>query len=218
MLANYYQVRSRFSEAEQQLRGGIQADPKNPGTRSRACTLVSRARQEGRSRRFSKTGQAEFSRQLDWLSHCSVISIWPPMTWTKPRPNIGRLYHQHPKDLQVKKNYTELLILTNQLQQARELDEEILKAESQRQRSSDLSWANYKFGREMPTLPLGHCKLSLKMIPNNGRGSLSPRRCVPEDGKLAEGRRANGGSRSVCVPILPMRNATWPYWQCGEGT
>jgi len=39
----------------------------------------------------------------------------------------GALYQQHPKDLQIKKRYIQLLIVGNHIEQARTLNDEILK-------------------------------------------------------------------------------------------
>ena len=45
----------------------------------------------------------------------------------KATDEYGSLHHDHPKDLQVTKNYVQLLILKNRLDEANKLNEEILK-------------------------------------------------------------------------------------------
>jgi tetratricopeptide (TPR) repeat protein len=46
----------------------------------------------------------------------------------KATAEYGSLYSEHPKDLQVKKNYIQLLILKNRLEEAGKLNDEVLKA------------------------------------------------------------------------------------------
>ena len=40
----------------------------------------------------------------------------------------GSLYKDHPRDIQVKKNYVQILILKNRLDEAAKLNEELMKA------------------------------------------------------------------------------------------
>ncbi len=59
---------------------------------------------------------------------CWATSTTPPATSIRPPTEYASLYSDHPKDLLVKKNYTQLLILKNRLEEATKLDNEILKA------------------------------------------------------------------------------------------
>ena len=61
-----------------------------------------------------------------------AIACWetftsPPATSTKPLRNISSLFANHAKDPQVKKNYIQLLILKNRLDEAQKLNDEVLR-------------------------------------------------------------------------------------------
>ena len=127
MLANYYQVRSRFTEAEQQLRDGMQADSKNPESATALARLYLAQGKKVEAEDFLKQATHNFpdnsaGYRLLGDFYLDVNDL------DKATVEYRTLHQQHPKDLQVKENYIELLILTNQPQQARELDEDILKA------------------------------------------------------------------------------------------
>ena len=57
----------------------------------------------------------------------------------KATAEYASLYSDHPRDMQVKRNYIQLLILKNQLQEATKLNDELVKDQSARRRCADLS-------------------------------------------------------------------------------
>ncbi len=129
MLANYYQVRSRFAEAEQQLREAVQIDPHNPELRAAMARLYMAQGKNVEAEQFLELAKGDFPdnsagyRMLgDFYFHAGALD--------KATVEYAGLYQQHPKDVQVKKNYIQLLILRNRLDEARRLNSEILKSNS----------------------------------------------------------------------------------------
>ncbi|MGA7299193.1 MAG: tetratricopeptide repeat protein, partial [Candidatus Sulfotelmatobacter sp.] len=127
MLASSYQSRARFAEAEQQLHQAIQIDPKNPDPRAALARLYL---EEGK-----KADAAEFLRQSkrDFPDDSSGYRLLGDFYFvTHDLDNAvaeyASLYQEHPKDLQVKKNYIELLILKDRDPEAAKLNDEILKS------------------------------------------------------------------------------------------
>ena len=126
MLASYYQSRGRFAEAEQQLRAGIQVDSKNPDPRAALARLYLAEDKKPEAEEFLRQAKRDFpddSAGYRMLGDLYFVTGDLDNAITE----YGALYQEHPKDLQVKKNYIELLILNNRVQEARQLDEEILK-------------------------------------------------------------------------------------------
>jgi tetratricopeptide (TPR) repeat protein len=126
-LGNYYQFRGRLPEAEQQALRAIQVDPKNPDPRS---ALVQLYMAEG------KKIQAEDSLKRvkqDFPNNSVGYRLLGDFYFAtgdidKALAEYALLYQAHQKDIRVKKNYVQLLILRNRLDEARKLDDEILKA------------------------------------------------------------------------------------------
>ncbi len=128
-LGGFYQSRNRLQEAEQQFKRAIDLDPKSPAPRAAYVRLLM---QEGKKadiesvlRQTKKDipGNPEAYRMLGdyYFADGDLDNATTEYT---------SLYHDHPKDLQVKKNYIQLLILKNRLDEATKLDNEILKANS----------------------------------------------------------------------------------------
>ena len=126
-LGGFYQSRNRMPEAEQQYRHAIEVDPKNPGARA---TLVRLLMQEGKRQDVEAflqqtkkdiPGNSEAYRMLgDFYFANGDLD--------KATTEYSSLYNDHPKDPQVKKNYIQLLILKNRLDEATKLNTEVLKA------------------------------------------------------------------------------------------
>ncbi len=128
-LGLYYQARGRFSEAEQQFRHAIGTDPKSPEARASIEPPLLVSRQENRGGGSCSAGQARLAKQLRWLPHAGRLLRTVSATLTKPPPNTPPSTRSIPKIIQVKKNYIQLLIQQNRLDEARKLDDEILKAQ-----------------------------------------------------------------------------------------
>ena len=128
MLANYYQVRSRFPEAEQQLRDAIHANPQDPEPTAALARLYLA---EGRTndaealliQNKSNFGDNSVAYRMLGDFYLGTQDL------EKATTEYRKLYQDHPKDAQVKKNFIDLLIHTNRLEEAAKVNGEILKAD-----------------------------------------------------------------------------------------
>jgi tetratricopeptide (TPR) repeat protein len=126
LLGNYYQSRSRFSEAEQQFHNAMGMDPKSPDPRAALARLYLAEGKKADAEGVLKQAKHDFP---DNSAGYRLLGDFYFMTGDvdKATAEYGALYQEHPKDLQVKKNYIPLLIQTKRFAEARRLDDEILK-------------------------------------------------------------------------------------------
>jgi tetratricopeptide (TPR) repeat protein len=127
MLGSYYQSHGRWSDAEQQFHNAIASDPGNPGLRGAMARLYA---EEGR-----KEAAIDFLRQAkhDFPDNPVGYRLLGDFFFAngdmdQATAEYGTLLQEHPKDLQVKKNYIQLLVLKHRLEDARKLNDEILTA------------------------------------------------------------------------------------------
>jgi len=126
-LGNFYQVQRRWAEAEGEYRRGIELSPKNPLPR-RALTVLYLAQ--------GKTGEAEqvvAQAKKDLGDNPEAYRMLGDFYFSrnqldKALAEYASLNREHPADLRVKKNYIQLLILQEKLDDATKLNDEILKA------------------------------------------------------------------------------------------
>ena len=126
-LAGFYQSHGQLPEAEQQFRHAIEVDPKSVTARG---ALVRLMMQEGK-----KDETESFLRQtkLDLPNNSEAYRMLGDFYFAsgdlnKAVAEYTSLYSEHPKDTQVKKNYIQLLILNNRLDEATKLNDELLKS------------------------------------------------------------------------------------------
>ena len=125
-LGDFYGQQRRFAEAEQQFRRAIELEPKNPAPRATLARLYLFQGQKDKAEEVLKEAKralkdnSEGYRMLGdfYLSSGEV---------DKAIAEYASLYQEHPQDLRVKKNYVQLLILRNRLDEATKLNDEILK-------------------------------------------------------------------------------------------
>ena len=126
LLGNYYQAHHRFPEAEQQFQAASALDSSSAVPRAAIARLYLA---EG------KTADAEqllTQTKHDLPNNPDAYRLLGEFYFTsgqldKATTEYASLYQQHPEDLQLKKNYVELLIQTRRFPEARKLDDEILK-------------------------------------------------------------------------------------------
>jgi cellulose synthase operon protein C len=125
-LAGFYQSRGRYPEAEQQFASAIAVDPKNPGPRA---ALVRLLMQEGKRTEVESFLQQTKKDLPDNSEGYRMLGDFYYATGDLDRATAEyeSLYKDHPKDPQVKKNYIQLLILKNRIDEATRLDDEYLK-------------------------------------------------------------------------------------------
>ena len=126
MLGNFYQYRGRFAEAEQQFRGAIDVDPQNPDLRAQMARLYL---SEGK-----RTDAEDFLKLVkrDFPNNSAGYRMLGDFYFTngnldKALAEYANLYHEHSRDRDVQKNYIQLLILTNHLDDARRANAEYAK-------------------------------------------------------------------------------------------
>src|SRR3989442_8075272 len=125
-LGGYYQSRNRLPEAEQQFRHAVEVDPKDPDPRAALARLYMGEGKKAETEDFLK----QVKRDLpDKSVGYRMLGDYYFATGDldKAVAEYGSLNQAHPKDIQVKKNYIQLLILKNRIAEARKLDDEVLK-------------------------------------------------------------------------------------------
>jgi len=126
-LGGFYQSRNRMPEAEQQFKHAIDVDPKDPAPRAAYVRLLMAEHKRPEAEAFlkqTKNGFPDNSEGYRMLGDFYFANgeLDPAIA------EYSSLYSEHPKDIQVKKNYVQLLILKNRLDEASDLNNEVLKA------------------------------------------------------------------------------------------
>ena len=127
LLGSSYQSHGHFADAEQQFRKAMEIDAKSAEPRAALARLYLA---EGK-----RTEAEELLKQAkhDFPDNSAAYRMLGDFYFTngefdKATAEYATLYQQHPQDLQVKKNYIQLLIQTKNFPEARKLDDELLKA------------------------------------------------------------------------------------------
>jgi tetratricopeptide (TPR) repeat protein len=126
-LGGFYQSRNRLPEAEQQFKRAIDVDPKNPAPRAAYVRLLMQQGKKADVESFLGQTKKDLSNNPEGYRMLGDF-YFASGDLDKATSEYNSLYHDHPKDLQVKKNYIQLLILRNRLDEATKLNNEILKA------------------------------------------------------------------------------------------
>jgi cellulose synthase operon protein C len=126
-LGGYYQAQKRFPEAEQEYLHAIEVDRHNPDPRIQLARVYMAEGRKSDAEAFLRTSKTDFPddsvgyRMLgDFYFATGEID--------EACTEYGTLYQEHPKDLQVAKNYVQLLIMKNQIDEAGRLNEAVLKS------------------------------------------------------------------------------------------
>ena len=128
LLGTYYQARGRFTEAEQQFHTAIDKDPRNPEARAALAHLYLAEGKNAEAEEFLEQTKRDFP------DNSAVYRLLGDFYFStgnldKAIAEYGSLYEEHAKDVQVKKNYIQLLIQKNRFDQAGKLNEELLQAD-----------------------------------------------------------------------------------------
>jgi len=126
-LGGFYQSHNQLPQAEQQFRTAINIDPRNPAPRE---ALVRLLMQEGKNSEIDTFLQQTKKDLSDIPEAYRLLGdyYFASGDLDKAVAEYGSLYSDHPKDPQVRKNYIQLLILKNRLDEATTLDSELLKS------------------------------------------------------------------------------------------
>jgi tetratricopeptide (TPR) repeat protein len=127
MMGIYHQSIGRYDEAEQQFRHAIEVDPKNPEPRAALVRLFLVEGKRAEAEDFLKQVKHDFpDNSADYRMLGDFYLTTGDLD--KATAEYAALYLEHPKDIQVKNDYTQLLIQKNRFDDARKLNDEVLKA------------------------------------------------------------------------------------------
>ena len=127
-LGNFYQTRGRFPEAEQAFRRAIQNVPTEPNARLALGGLLLAENKSGEAEELMRQSKKDFPDNSSGYSMLGNFYI-SVNQMDKALAEYASLYQDHPKDLVVKKNYIQLLILRDKLGDAGKLTDEVIKAQ-----------------------------------------------------------------------------------------
>jgi tetratricopeptide (TPR) repeat protein len=125
-LGAFYQSRKRLPEAEQQFKHAITVDPKSPAPRAALVRLLMQEGKKDEIESFLRQTKKDLSDNSE--GYRMLGDFYATWDVDKATAEYASLYSDHPKDIKVKKNYIELLILKNRFDDAAKLNNEILKA------------------------------------------------------------------------------------------
>ena len=126
-LGGFYQGRNRLSDAEQQFRSAMSIDPKNPTPRAAIVRVMMQEGRKDDAEAFLRQTKRELSDVPEGYSMLGDF-YFATADLDKAFAEYSSLYSDHPKDSKVKRNYIQILILKNQLDEASKLNNEILKS------------------------------------------------------------------------------------------
>lgn len=125
-LGGFYQARNRRPEAEQQFKHAIDVDPKSPEPRAALVRLLMQEGKKDEAESFLRQTKKDLSDNPE--GYRMLGDFYASYDLDKAIAEYSSLHSDHPKDMQVKKNYIQLLILKHRLDEATTLNNEILKA------------------------------------------------------------------------------------------
>ncbi len=125
-LGGFYQSRKRLPEAEQQFKHAITLDPKSPAPRAALVRLLMQEGKKDEIESFLRQTKKDLSDNSE--GYRMLGDFYATWDVEKAIAEYASLYSDHPKDINVKKNYIQLLILKNRFDEAAKLNNEILKA------------------------------------------------------------------------------------------
>jgi tetratricopeptide (TPR) repeat protein len=126
LLGGFYQSHNHLPEAEQQFRHAIDLDPKSPNPRVALARLLMQEGKKDETEAFLRQTKKDLSDNPE--AYRMLGDFYATWDVDKATAEYSSLYNEHPKDIQVKKNYIQLLILKSRLDEATKLDDEILKS------------------------------------------------------------------------------------------
>jgi tetratricopeptide (TPR) repeat protein len=126
-LGGFYQSQNRFGEAEQQFKHAIEVEPKDPAPRAALVRLMMTEGKKAEIENFLRQTKNDLADDSEGYRMLGDF-YFAGGDLDKATEEYGSLYNAHPRDMQVKKNYVQLLILKNRLDEAGKLNAEILKA------------------------------------------------------------------------------------------
>jgi tetratricopeptide (TPR) repeat protein len=126
-LGSFYQTRGRFPEAEQLFRRSVETAADDPNPRLSLAALYMAENKPGQAEEFLRQSKKDFANNSVGYRMLGDF-YFANNQLDKATTEYAALYQDHSKDMVVKKNYIQLLILKDRLDDARKLNGEIVKA------------------------------------------------------------------------------------------
>jgi Flp pilus assembly protein TadD len=125
-LGGFYQSRNRNQDAEAQFRHAIEVAPRDPAPRAALVRLLMAEDRKADTEAFLRQTKNDLADNYEGYRMLGDF-YFATGQMDKAAAEYGSLYNDHPKDPLVKRNYIQLLILRNRLDEASKLNNEILK-------------------------------------------------------------------------------------------
>jgi len=126
-LGNFFQTRGRYPEAEQTFRRAIETAADDPSPRLSLASLYMAENKPGQAEEFLRQSKKDFPN--DSVGYRMLGDFYfANNQLDKATDEYAALYRDHAKDMMVKRNYIQLLILKGRIDDARKLNDEIVKA------------------------------------------------------------------------------------------
>jgi cellulose synthase operon protein C len=126
-LGGFYQSRNRLAEAEQQFKHAVDVDPKDSAPRAAYVRLLMAERKQPEAEAYLRQTKNDLPDNSEGYRMLGDF-YYSSGEIDKATSEYSILYGEHPRDIQVKKNYVQLLVLKNRLDEATKLNDEVLKA------------------------------------------------------------------------------------------
>jgi tetratricopeptide (TPR) repeat protein len=126
-LGGFYQSHNRLPEAEQQYRHAVGLEPKNPAPRAALVRLFMQEGKRDEAEAFLRQTKKDLPDNPEGYRMLGDF-YFANGELDKALAEYTSLFHDHSKDVQVKKNYIQLLILKNRLEESDKLNAEVLKS------------------------------------------------------------------------------------------
>jgi len=126
-LGGFYQSHNRLAAAEQQFRHAIEIDPQDPTPRAALVRLLMQQGRRDDAEAFLKQTKKDISGKPEGYAMLGDF-YFAYNDFDKALSEYKSLYNDHPKEGRIKKNYIQILISKDQLDEAATLTNEILKA------------------------------------------------------------------------------------------
>ena len=126
-LGGFYQSHNRLPEAEQQFKHAIDINPKDYSPRAAFVRLLMQEGKRDEAESFLRQTKKDLPDRPEGYRMLGDY-YFAIGDLDKAVVEYGSLYSDHPKDILSKKNYIQLLILKNRVDEAAKLNNEILKS------------------------------------------------------------------------------------------
>jgi tetratricopeptide (TPR) repeat protein len=126
-LGGFYQSHNRMPEAEQQFKHAIDINPKDSSPRAAFVRLLMQEGKRDEAESFLRQTKKDLADRPEGYRMLGDY-YFAIGDLDKAVVEYGSLYSDHPKDILTKKNYIQILILKNRVDEAAKLNNEILKS------------------------------------------------------------------------------------------